>query len=896
MSETKPEGEEMPLTLIAPQPPVVDAAPKNLGWHLPTDWSAQRQIAYELEVATTSDFAAGSMVWTTGRVVSDSSQHVDYQGPLSAHQRYYWRVRIWGDAGAEASSEPAWFETAKLSAADCRGEMIGPQTDPGAEKQAPSVAKRFTLASKPASARLYITSFGIFRCFINGLRVGADELTPGWTSYRERLGYLTYDIAEHLQAGDNSIEVWLGDGWYRGEICWPAHRIVNAYGDRVGCLAELRMVDEAGTARSVVTDSSWTSGLTPVLMSGIYPGEIYDARLEGETGPVGGVDVLPLDKSTLVAQEAPPIRELPHLQPVDQRSIGPGVTLVDFGQNVAGAVKLTLSGERGATVRVNFAEILDAEGKDLNSTSFRGAKVQLDYTLKGGGEESYQPVFTFMGFRHARVTITGQARLVSIESVPFTSDLVETGSFSCSNPLINRLHENARWSLRGNFLDVPMDCPQRDERLGWTGDAQIFSPTASYLRDTAPFFRKWLRDMVADQREDGAISHVVPHPNRYHEANMPNFYGSACWGDAICAVPWTVWTFTGDRDILAENLPAMVRWIGYLTSMSPDGVRHPPTRIVERGFTFGDWVQPQGSTVKPNPNTGDDFVATAYYFASTRTVARAARILGETAIAEQHEALADKIKAAFQREFITPTGRLLYNSQGAYVFAFANDLIPEQWHDKAIEDFKRAIYRTGGLNEPGLQLGTGIIATAQLLPTLSKIGLHDIAIKLLLVETSPGWLYQVKRGATTIWERWDGIDLEGTPATSMNSYNHYAYGAVVYWFYHHLAGIQADPQAPGFGSIIIAPEFHAELAPLQASHDTRYGRIEAGWQVDNEGRVTYSFTTPPGTKARLKLPAGAADITMDDRALSREEAARSLSQEGLPVSPGRRTVTLRLAA
>ncbi len=884
----------MQLELNSPQPPYVDKAPRQLGWRLPTEWGAQRQTGYDLEVATSADFSPASIVWKTGRVASSQSQHVAYEGPLAAQQRYHWRVIIWGDRGDVVNSGVAWFETTKLTVADWRGDMIGPRTDKGAEGSSPSLSKSFNLVNKPDSARIYVTSYGLFRAFINGQRVGEDELTPGWTSYRDRLGYLTYDVADLLKAGDNRIDIWLGDGWYRGEICWPAHRIVNAYGDRVGALAELHLSDADGTRQSIVTDASWSSGTTPVLMSGIYPGETYDARLEGEPGQSQGVDVLPLDKSTLVAQEAPPIRELPHLQAVSEHRLSDKGAVFDFGQNAAGVVRLVVSGDRGATVRVNFAEILDAEGRDLNSTSFRGAKVELNYTLKGGGDETYQPFFTFMGFRHAKVTITGNATLRSIESVPFTSDLSEASSFSSSNPLINRLHENANWSLRGNFIDVPMDCPQRDERLGWTGDAQIFSPTASYLRDAAPFFKKWLRDMVADQRDDGAISHVVPHPNRYNEANMPNFYGSACWGDAICAVPWTVWTFTGDKDVLEENLPAMVRWIEFLTSMSPDGVRHPPVRIEERGFTFGDWVQPQGLTVKPNPNTGDDFVATAYYYASTLTTARAARIVGQTAIAEQHEALAEKIKASFQREFITANGRLLYNSQGAYVFAFANDLIPEQFRAKAIEDFKAAIYKTGGLNTPGLQLGTGIMGTAQFLPTLSKIGLHDIAIKLLLVETSPGWLYQVKRGATTIWERWDGIDLEGTPATSMNSYNHYAYGAVVYWFYHHLAGIQADPQAPGFEQIVIAPEFHAELSPLRASHDTRYGNIEAGWNIDGD-QVTYNFTTPPGTRARLKLPANAADITIDRRKLDLEEAGKAHG-EGLPVEPGSRTVTLRLAA
>ncbi len=876
---------------MGPTPRVRGDGTPEFGWRL-SDARPFRQAAYEIEVATSVAFAGADIVWRSGRVVSGQMHALPYGGDsLEPHRAYFWRVRLWGEDDAESGwSEPAAWETAKLSATDWTAEMITPETDAGVEGRCPTVTRTFDLPDLPARARLYITAYGLYSASINGEPVGHDELTPGWTSYTDRLGYQTYDVGALLRAGSNTITVTLADGWYRGRLCWPPNAIMNGYGTQIGCIAELRLTDAKGSASTIATDGSWRSGRSPVVFASIYDGETYDARLEGEDANVAGVRIIDFDKSTLVAQESETVQAIAELQPVEVTRASDGTLFYDFGQNIAGVVRFTVRGERGAKLTIDHAEIM--RDGDLGQNSLRTAKARAVYTLRGEADETHQPSFTFMGFRHVRVSIEGKAELVSMVALPLSSALRVTGHFSCGDEFVTRLHENASWSLNGNFIDIPTDCPQRDERLGWCGDAQIFSPTANYLRDGAQFFKKWLRDMVADQRDDGAISHVVPNPTRFHEEVMPNFYGSAGWGDAICNVPWTIYLFYGDTEVLAETLPAMQRWVQYLLRYSVDNIVQPPSAMQQRGFTFGDWLQPttfQGRlppNAKPNPNTSDDYVATVFLYSSARTTARAAGVLGNKDVEAEYNAIADRVKTAFQREYITGSGRLASGSQGAYVFALYHDLLPDALVPQAVEALRKAIVRTEG------HIATGIMSTPLVLPTLSKVGLHKEAIQLLLQKTNPAWLYQVKRGATTIWERWDGIDFEDSAEPRMNSYNHYAYGAVCFWFYHNLAGIQPDVTAPGFAKITLAPEFHRELSPLKASYDSHVGPISGAWTFDGD-TVTYDVSTPGGTTTTLRLPAGSTDIRIDDAALSRQQASAATGT-GLPMSPGPHRITLKL--
>lgn len=763
-------------------------------------------------------------------------------------------------------------------------EMVQPASDQGVGKQAPFLRKTFELPTVGGRERLTISALGIYRCFINGRRVGDDLLTPGWTCYDKRLAYQTYDVGEYLKAGSNQIDIWLADGWYRSRLMWTNPPLVNTWGDAVAAIAEIRESAEPNAAVIVRTDATWRSGLLPILKSGIYFGEVYDARLEDAPASEAS-SVLPFDDSVLVSQEAAPVRELAELAVVRSWPDDKGRTIYDFGQNAAGYVTFSVKGESGARVIVEHAEILDKHGA-FDKASLRTAESHIEYILKGGGVESYRPNFTFQGFRFARVTVEGKAEIASITFVPISSALQPTGEFTSGHALVNRLVQNTIWSQRSNFIDVPTDCPQRDERLGWTGDAQVFAATACYLHDSEKFLRKWLRDVMADQRPDGAIAHVVPDPTRLHPEIFPNFAGSTGWGDAICVVPWVLWQHYGDRSVLDETLPAMVKWVDYVWSISDGPIVKPPRHRHQRGFTFGDWLQPGGPSEKPLPTCGDDMASTLYLYISSVLTAKAAEAVGNHTIQRRMSDRADAVKKAFSAEFISSSGRLTYDDQTSYALAILHDLIPARLLPAATEHFKAAIARCDG------RIGTGFIGTPALLPALIKIGEHKLAASLFLQEEAPGWLYQVKTGATTIWERWDAIQPDGsTHPSGMNSYNHYAYGAVCQWLFEAVAGFRPDPAQPGFKSVVFEPTIIPSLSPVAASHDSAAGRVEASWSVDGD-RVTYRVRVPEGASGTLVLAPGYSDILVDGMPIEwsgGSEPARSL------LGPGLHTVTFRTA-
>ncbi len=783
----------------------------------------------------------------------------------------------------DAMPPHAALEAARPDAIRWTAQMIRPLTDAGVGTQASFLRRRFTLDGIGGGERLHISALGLYRAFINGKRVGEDLLTPGWTAYDKRLSYQSYDVADLLVAGENVIDIWLADGWYRSQMMWAKQTaLYNTWGDRIAAIAELRAGPGRDAPLLLATDASWESGLLPVLKSGIYFGEIYDARLD-ELKAISGSAALPFDAARLVAYETGGVRELQPLAPVESWEDAEGRRLYDFGQNLGGYVAFRVRGERGAEIIVEHAEILDPK-RNLDNSNSRSAPARVEYVLKGEGEESYRPIFTFQGFRYARVTIAGHAEILDIVSVPITSAVTPTGDFTSGNPLVSRLVQNTIWSQRSNFIEVPTDCPQRDERLGWTGDAQVFAPTACYLHESHSFWVKWLRDVMADQREDGAIAHVVPDPTRMRPDAYPGFFGSTGWGDAICIVPWALYEHYGDRDILAETLPAMVKWVDFLWSISDAPIVRPPRPWGSRGFTFGDWLQPKGPSEKPLPTIGDDAAATIYLYISSRLTARVAGVVGDTATAERMTARADAVKAAFAREFIAPSGRLVYDDQTSYALAILHDLIPEAQLPAAIRYFKATIARAGG------RIGTGFIGTPALLPALVKAGEAALAEEVFLQEGVPGWLYQVKNGATTIWERWDAIREDGTPFDpAMNSYNHYAYGAVCQFLFEQAAGFRPDPERPGFRHIIFEPLVWPRLGPVSAHHVSAAGRIEAGWSVEAD-RVRYRVTVPEGAEATLVLRPGYSDAAIDGASVATgAEGAR------LPLAAGTHEVTFRIA-
>ncbi len=750
------------------------------------------------------------------------------------------------------------------------GRMVSPQADKGVGTRASFLRKSFNLAAVTSDATLRISALGLYRAFINGKRVGHDQLTPGWTVYDQRLSYQTYDVASLLVAGDNVIDIWLADGWMRSQMGWKANPVLNTWGSDLGAIAEI-----TGAGKTLLaSDASWQSGLLPILKSGIYFGEIYDAREEKLIADKGSAIVESFDLKRLIPHEIQPVQELAALPVVATLEDAQHRKIYDFGQNSAGYVSFTVKGEAGAKVVVEHSEVLDKDGNFYNQ-NLRSAEARLEYILKGDGTESYRPYFTFQGFRYARVTITGKAEIVSIVSIPITSALKPTGKFSSASPLVNRLVQNTIWSQLGNFIEVPTDCPQRDERFGWTGDAQVFAPTACYLNDSHAILVKWLRDVMADQRPDGGIAHVSPDP--FKKLDALQFYGSTGWGDAICVVPWVLYTHYGDRGILQETLPAMIRWNDFVWSISNGPIVRPPSDWAGRGFTFGDWLQPQNDFLKAVPTMGDDAAATIYLYISSSLTAKIAEVLGDAAQAKRLRERAEMVKDAFQKEFITGTGRIGYDDQSSYALAFLYDLIPERHIEAAKGYFKATIARAHG------RIGTGFIGTPALLPALVKIGEPELAASVFLQEEVPGWLYQVKRGATTIWERWDAIQADGSIFDpQMNSYNHYAYGAVCQWLFEGVAGFSPDPKLPGFKHIFFEPTIVPALSPVAASHDSAAGSIEAAWSVDGD-KVTYDVVVPEGSSGTLVLAPYYSDIVIDGLQLGQStkgEKARSLLAAG----------------
>ena len=715
------------------------------------------------------------------------------------------------------------------------GRLIAPHGGADLAGAAPSLSRTFTLEAVPGVAILHISALGLYRAFLNGRRVGADYLTPGWTCYDDRVAYQSYEVTDLLRAGENRIEIWIGDGWYRGRLMWPANPAENTWGDSIGAIADL----EADGAVILSTDTDWTSGASPVTAQGIYLGEDADPRAAIEA--TGGVEVLDLSPR-FVPQEAGTVRALDPIAPVESWTDG-DATVHDFGQNAGAVVRVTAKGSPGSTIRVSHSEILGPD-RAWDNRNYRSARAELHVTLAGEGEEWWEPVFTFMGFRYARVEIDGDAEVAKIEMIPLTSVPDIAGGFDCAVPEVNRLVLNTIWSQRSNFIEVPTDCPQRDERLGWTGDAQVFAGTACWLADCEDFLKKYLRDVRHDQREDGAVPHFSPDPTRLVEQKDGGVWaGSTGWGDVITVMPWQLYLHYGDRGLLAENFPAMVKWLDFLWSISDGPIIHPHSDWGRKGFTFGDWLQPVGDNRKPRPTSADDCAATLYHFISTDLAARIAGILGESNQQARLSARADEIRTAFRQEYFSATGRLAHNDQTSWALAFLHDLVPDEHIEAGRAYFRRVVEDAEGL------IGTGFIGTPALLPALTKLGLTDVAEKVFLNRRVPGWLYQVERGATTIWERWDALGEDGTIYDpQMNSYNHYAYGAVCQWLFEDVAGVTPDPDGPGFDLVRLNPSVLPSLGHVTMWHDCRHGRVEAGWTVEGD-RVRYTVTLPDGCRA-----------------------------------------------
>ena len=832
----------------------IDVQNPRLSWKIVSDKENVLQTAYEIRIADSPSNLnrKNRLIWDSGKVNSSQSVNVEYQGPeLEPMQRVYWQVRIWDNQNKAAKwSEPAYWEMGLTQPELWTASWITMEKEKEMEGSKPShfLRKEFSAEKKVKSARIYVSALGLYELYLNGEKVGDELFTPGWTSYKNRIQYQTYDVTSMLKS-DNALGAILGDGWYRGNIGFRDQR--NYYGDKLALIAQLHITYSDGTTETIGTDENWKATTGPIIFSDIYNGETYDARLEipgwATTGfndsNWGTVAKFDHPKNILIAPQGVPVKAVEEISPIEIITTPNGETVFDMGQNMVGWVRLKVQGNRGDKVTLKFAEVLDKEG-NFYIENLRAAKATDVYILKGEGEEVYEPRFTFHGFRFVKIEDhPGTPSLDDITGVVIYSDMEPTGSFACSDPLINQLQHNIQWGQKGNFLDVPTDCPQRDERLGWTGDAQVFAPTAAFNFNVASFYTKWMKDVAADQGPDGKVNHVVPDV-------LNGAGGSTAWADAAIIVPWQTYLAYGDKRILEEQYSSMKAWVEYMKNRAGDD-------YLWIGDThYGDWLA--FATTRsdyPGATTEKDLIATAYFSYSSGLLAKIAEILGKSGDAEKYSELSGKVKNAFINEFVTPGGRLVSHTQTAYSLALAFNLLPENLVPKAAE------YLAGDVDK-FKHLTTGFVGTPLLCKTLSDHGSEDLAFMLLNRKDYPSWLYPVTQGATTIWERWDGQKPDGTfQSAGMNSFNHYAYGAIGEWLYNYVAGIQIDPENPGYKHFFLAPHPGGGLTHAKAVYKSMYGEIKSDWKIEGT-QMIYDVTIPANTTATITLPSASLNETL----------------------------------
>jgi alpha-L-rhamnosidase len=658
-----------------------------------------------------------------------------------------------------------------------------------------------------------------------------------------------------LKPGNNAIGAMLGSGWYRGNLAWGGNK--NSYGRELALLLQLQITYTDGSAQTIVSDESWKSTTGAIRYSEIYHGEINDGRMEKagwtEAGyndaDWSGVSVKDLPKKHLVAAYNEPIRKRETFKPIKIFKTPRGEQVVDFGQNLVGLVELNASGKAGDSIKIYHAEVLDKAG-NFYVDNLRDAKQLNIYILKGSGVEKFEPHFTFQGFRYVKlVGFPGELKPENLTAVAMYSDMRPTGHFSSSHPLINKLQHNIEWGQKGNFLDVPTDCPQRDERLGWTGDAQVFSRTAAFNMHVHNFFAKWLRDVEADQAPNGSVPFVVPN------VLGGNSGGSAGWADAATIIPWNMYLAYGDTMILQTQYNSMKNWVEYMRKASTNN-------LWNRGFHFGDWLfyRPFDDNDGRSAVTDKYLIAQCFFAHSTQLLINTARILGKTEDVNTYTNLLKDVKEAFMKEYVTSTGRLVSSTQTAYVLALNFDMLPESLRKQAADRLAQNV------RDYGHHLTTGFLGTPYLCHVLTRFGYTDIAYRLLLQENYPSWLYPVKMGATTIWERWDGQKPDSSFQTpGMNSFNHYAYGAIGDWMYRVVAGIDTDESAPGYKRIKIQPHVGGTFTHAEARLQTYYGTVSSGWKKQNNQWI-WDVEIPANTTATLYIPAKTAESVKENNA------------------------------
>jgi alpha-L-rhamnosidase len=837
----------------------------RMSWRLDCARHGAAQSAYRITVAErAADLDEPDRLrWDSGRRESGDGLLVPWDGPaLRSATRYHWRVRVFDETGTAAGAAQTWFETGLLHRDEWTAVWVGrdpatlPTVDPPGDDTEPGfpgpplyLRREFELRRPVARARLYATARGVYEPRLNGARVGDAELAPGWTEYHHRLQYQTYDVTALLRDGGNVLAAVVADGWWCGYVGFDERRPASHYGDCPGLLAQLVVDFVDGSRQVVATDAGWTEGPGPIQAADLLMGERVDARLavpgwdRPGTGTAGfrPVAVLDTEPGPLVAEPDNPVRITRDVAAVAVHRRGSGRFIVDFGQNLVGRVRLTVRGaESGRRIMLRHAEVLD--GDELYVDNLRRARATDGYVTGGAEVEVFEPRFTVHGFRYVEVAgYPGELSGADAVARVLHSDTPWTGTFECSDEMVNQLQSNITWGQRGNFVAVPTDCPQRDERLGWLADAQIFAPTASRNADVSVFFARWLRDVVDGQTADGAFRDVAPVVAVYRE-------GAPAWGDAGVIIPWHLWRTYGDRDTLARSFEAMAAWVRYIRRHNPDLRWRYRT-----GNSYGDWLQVGVTTPR-------DVLATAYFARDAEIVADAAEVLGRHEAAAEHRALHTAIRAAFIESYVDDDGRVLGDTQTGYLLALAFGLLPAELVPAAVE------HLAADIEKRDHRLTTGFVGVALLCPVLADHGRADLAYRLLHQEEYPSWGYSMRRGATTVWERWDGwTDTAGFQSPTMNSFNHYSLGSVGDWLFGRVAGIDQTPSSVGYRELLLRPLPGGRLTWARAEQETARGRVACGWRLADD-RITVSVTVPPGSTAVLEIPTPDPDSVRDSGA------------------------------
>ena len=853
------------LTENKTNPIGLDMASPRFSWAIESAKRNASQTAYEIKITE-----AKKLVWSSDKVNSNQSVYIDYAGPkISSNTKYNWQVRVWDNQGiASEWSASNSFQTALLSVSDWQAKWIVPGFVEASNRPSPIFRKQFAATKKLVSAIANITAHGMYEAQINGQRVGDAYLTPGWTSYSTRLQYQTYDVTNLIKTGANAIGISLGSGWYRGIIGFSNNK--DFYGKDIALLFQLNITYSDGSKEIVISDDSWKANTGSIEYSEIYNGETVDARKEKAgwaTANFNDESWLPaklanFDKANLIATQNELVKKHEVFKPVKIFTTPKGEKVIDFGQNLVGWVVMKAKGNEGDKITLSHAEVLDKQG-NFYTENLRAAKAQNTYVLSGVGLETFEPHFTWQGFRYLRIEgYPGEITADNFSAVALYSDMKPTGEFTSSNTLVNQLQHNIQWGQKGNFLDVPTDCPQRDERLGWTGDAQVFSRTATFNMNVHSFFAKWLKDLAADQK-DGKVPFVVPNVIGADALN------STGWADVATIIPWNLYIAYGDKKILADQYASMKAYVESINKVAKDD-------LWNTGFHFGDWLfyRPEDDNDGKSAVTDKYLIAQCFYAHSTQLLINAATVLNKKEDMALYTAQLSRIKAAFMKEYVSPNGRLISGTQTAYTLALNFDILPENLRQQAA---KRLVEN---IESYGNHLTTGFLGTPYLCHVLTRFGFTNVSYKLLLQEKYPSWLYPVKMGATTIWERWDGQKPDSSfQSVGMNSFNHYSYGAIGDWMYRQMVGLDTYEDGAGYKHSKVQPHIGGGFTNASASLDTYYGKLSSGWKLQGED-IYLDVIIPANTTSSVFIPTkDATKVSENGQALSTVNRLKIIGQK-----------------